>query len=169
MLSVLLSSLARITPARLTLLLVVCAAFDVRGAGLPVSQETDIKDSGYVGRVQAIQDVFWIDNEQILFLGWKSGNQILGEDGQIVPKDGIHVWNIKTGAIRAIDGEASQVRSVCFQSAFTWRNPPRGDLPTSQGYLRYVFGRGNSIYVAFGGLDRSRIRELDTSALKEGT
>lgn len=156
-------------PARLIFLLVVCAAFSVHGAGLPVSSKSEIKDSGYVGRVQAMQDVYWVDNEQVLFLGWKAGDEVVGEDGQIVPKDGIHVWNIKTGTILAVDAQVSKVQSVCFQSAFTWRNSPKGDLLTTQGYLRYVFGRGNSLYVGFGALYRSRIRELDGHALKEGS
>jgi hypothetical protein len=90
------------TPAQLILFLVVCVASGTRGAGLPVSPNSEIKDSGYVGRVQAMQDVYWVDNEQVLFLGWKAGDEVVGEDGQIVPRDGIHVWNVKTGTILAL-------------------------------------------------------------------
>lgn len=152
---------------KLTLLLFISLLSGVSDAQIRVAQGYEIKDSGYAGRLH-LQDIYWIDNEQILFLGWKPGDQMVLKDGRTVPKDGLYVWNVKTGAVQVVDERLSALRSVCFQSAFTMENPPKGGAAIERGYVRYVFDVGDTPYVRFGGLFRSRERELDIQAIQDG-
>lgn len=152
-------------------LFIFCVAWNSScsiGAQESIQGKYRVVDSGYFGRVQAAQDVYWIDNEQVLFLGGGPRDQKAPGTQQGNAREGLYIWNAESGAINAVDERLTTLQSVCFRSAFTWKSPPKDDGPIVQGYVRYVYKHETTFYVGFGMLFRARERELDVQAIRDG-
>lgn len=127
-----------------------------------------IRDSGYLGRTDFTQNIYWVDNENILFIGTSGGHITLQNDHREAG-DALLVWNLRSGIVRPVDESVRGIRSLCFRSVFTSKTPPKYGVPLEQGYVRYVHERDGIPYVRFGRLFSERERPLDTQAIKEGT
>jgi hypothetical protein len=125
-------------------------------------------DSGFVGRVVGLQDIYWIDDELVLFVGRKPGEIYVKSDGRRIPNNWIHVWNINSGKVKSEAYAVGEIRNLCYQSVFSRETLPKSLLPIEQGFVRYGFEREGVSYKRFGRLFVEREVEVDTRAIKDG-
>jgi len=148
------------------LLELACALFLWVNAEIAVAQE--IRDSGYVGRTVKFQDIYWVDNYQVLFVGRKPGVASHQQGGSAMARNWIHLWNLRTGKVEDHDESNGDIQKLCYRSAFSWREAPQRGVPIEQGYVRYEFIRGERSYVRFGRLFAERESELDIQKVRDG-
>lgn len=110
-----------------------------------------IKDSGMLARARMDGEIYWLDNRQVVFIGFKEGDTRLDTHGQVLPKVGLFVWNTASGELRR-HAELSSVASLCL----------------SGGYVRFSFERGGQRFVRFGDFGSEREIELDVQAVQDG-
>jgi hypothetical protein len=111
----------------------------------------EIKDSGYIGRAGGISaDVYWLDNNRLIFIGAKPGEYVEPSVGIRFRKYDLHVWNVNAKAVTR-HHEGSLYASVCV----------------FKGNIRFEFDKNGSRYILEGEFGRETIRQLDEEAAEE--
>lgn len=119
----------------------VCASGFISGSAYALgarSASQDINDSGYVGRTSRAPDIHWLDNDRIIFLGYKPGEFRI-ENDQKMPRAEIMVWNTATG----------QLNKHADVTTDSW-------LCSSRGYVNYGHFQRSVRYARSGEFGKER-------------
>src|SRR5947207_1304928 len=103
----------------------------------------EIKDSGYLSSGRDAQNVYWLDNERVIFLGRQKGE--VRTDGE--QPNHLLIWNIAKGEVK-YRAELSPYSYLCARGT----------------YVRYIFERDSVKYVRFGEIWLEHETELDIQA-----
>lgn len=104
-------------------------AFAIANAEIRDVRGYEIKDSGFIGRASGISgDIYWLDNNKIIFIGAKPGEIVEPTPGLRFPKYKLYLWDEKTGATKALR------EGRLFGDAFGIRQQPQA-LPGAEGRL----------------------------------
>jgi hypothetical protein len=120
------------------------------------SQVRDVRshaviDSGYLGRPGVIQqDIYWLDNERIVFVGAKPGEYTEQNRGVRFPNYGLYVWDTNARVVK-LHHEGSLYSSACVFQRYVW----------------FEFDRSGSRYIFEGLFGKETLRRLEKEAIEE--
>jgi len=109
-----------------------------------------IKESGVQARSLNEHDLYWLDNERVIFVGWIPGEFRL-EQGRRFPKIDLFVWNTTSGELRR-HAELSTSARLCVVKR----------------YVRVQFERDGKHFVRYGDYGIEHETELDLQAHLDG-
>lgn len=139
-----------VNPEQITAVLFACLYFFVTGGAYALGQwpaSHEIIDSGYFGRTSGAQDIYWLDNSRIIFIGYRPGEFRI-ENEQKMPRADLVVWNTTT---RHITKHADVTTT-------SW-------LCSSRGFVQYGFIQGGIRYVRAGEFGKEHETEEDVRRL----
>lgn len=106
--------------------------------------------SGMIARSRGDRELYWLDNDRVVFIGSKAGETRI-EKGQQFPRNDLFVWNIAKDDIRRV-AELTSTSEICL---------------ASDKYVRYHFEKDGVQIVRFGEFSRTHEAELDVQAIKD--
>jgi len=109
-----------------------------------------VKDSGIIARSQRSRELYWLDDQTVVAIGFLSKNtstKVTAGDS----KFGLLVWNTVSDRVTVQSGLGA-ISSLCV----------------APGYVRHQVQRDGTQFVRYGVIGRTREKVLDVQAMKDG-